>query len=139
MDRRIPGEPLSPSTRNAEKDSLPARHLTVDPDRLPFPSPPVTWNSRLLEPQRPDLGSRRKEEGVLCDAAVVSRATEVRRHDDLRNSFSSQLFEVTGCERCLCRATTSRSERVVASRKRRPPQLERKPLRTITRGFESND
>ena len=80
MDGRISGEHLSTSDRHVEADSVPAWHLAVDPDRLPFSAPSAAEDSGLLEPQGIDLESRREEESVLRATAVVSRIALTTDH-----------------------------------------------------------
>src|ERR1043166_1718422 len=88
MDRGVSGEYLSASDCDVEKDPFPARHVAMDPDRLPFPTPAAAKDPRLLEPQGIDFKSWREEEGVLRLAAVVSRKAlkqATKRHKSHKN------------------------------------------------------
>src|SRR5690349_14990354 len=82
MDRGVSGEHLPAPDRDVEEDSVPARHVAMDPDRLPLATPSAAKDPGLLEPQRTDFESWREEESVLRVAAVVSRVPAVITTDD---------------------------------------------------------
>src|SRR6185503_20061938 len=72
MDRGIPGERIPTPGEYAEKDSFPARHLSLDSDGFPLSAQTATRHSGLSKPKGPDLGPWREEEGVLRNAEILS-------------------------------------------------------------------
>src|SRR5258708_5490691 len=82
MDRGIPGEFLPAHGEYVEENFFFARHVSLDPDGFPLPTPAAAGHSGLLQPQGIGLRPGREEEGVLRNAEILSRAarnvTEVK-------------------------------------------------------------
>src|SRR5229473_5925503 len=73
MDRGIPGKCIPTSGGHVEENSFPARHLSLDLDGFPLPTPAPAWETGLPQPKGIDLGPGRKEKGVLRNAEILSR------------------------------------------------------------------
>jgi hypothetical protein len=51
---------------------FPARDMSLDSDGFPLSAPPAAGHSGLPQPEGPDLGPWREEEGVLRNAEILS-------------------------------------------------------------------
>ena len=72
MDRGVPGELVPAHSEDAEEDLFPARDVSLDSDGFPLSAPPATEHSGLSQPEGPDLGPWREEEGVLRNGEILS-------------------------------------------------------------------